>query len=139
MHMADVGERRRRLDHVRSLLVSIGLLDAVMERTGDLPAEGLSRPMERFRAAADDVLARLAEDDLAPGAMPRLRDAFDALREALDGRRLPDPRGCDQAQVIAFAAGSIRDRLDDLVRAMRDRPEPALGWAARLSIVRARP
>lgn len=139
MHMADVESRRRRLGYVHSLLDSIGLLDAVMERTGDLRPEGLSQPLKRFRETVDDVLAGLAGDDLTADTMPRLRSAFDALREALDGRTLPDPRGCDQAQVIAFAAGSIRDRLDDLVRALRDRPAPAPGWAARFSAVRARP
>lgn len=139
VHLADTGPRRGRIRHVSSLLDSVWLLDAVMERTGDLRAAGLARPIEDFRQAADRVLEGFTEDGPEAGALAALDGAFERLREALDDRPLPDPRGCDQAQVIAFAAGSIRDRLGDLARSMRHPSPAAPGWAARVSLGRAGP
>lgn len=136
MHMADMGPRRERMTHVRAILDSIWLLDAVLERTGDLSAKGLGDPISGFRETGARVLEGLAEDDVPVDALADLDAAFGALRDALQEVHLPDPRDCDQAQVIVFAAGSIRDRLGDLVRALRDRPEPSPGWAARVRTTR---
>ncbi len=140
MHLADTGTRRARMRQVRSLFDSIWLMDAVAERTGDLTREGLGEGIARFREAADAVLEGLTEDDLDVGAVGRLDEAFDALAGELDGVSLPDDRRCDQAHVIGFAAGSIRDRLADLVEGHRERHDPAPGWADRFSVRRrARP
>ena len=138
MHLADMGSRRARLEAVRALFESIGLLDAVAERTEDLRDAGLGDALDAFRAAGSRVIEGLRDDDLPVGAMADLDAAFARLGEALRGRELPDPRGCDRAHVIAFAAGSIRDRLSDLAAAAREGPEETVGWAARVTTRRAR-
>lgn len=139
MHMAETGPRRGRLDAVQSAFDSIWLLDAVMERTRDLGAGGLDAPLDAFRDAGLRVIDGLAGDDMPVDAVPALDAAFERLARDLSARDLPDPRGCDQAEVIAFATGSIRDRLADLARARRERPVPRPGWAARVTKRRARP
>ena len=110
------------------------MLRAVPARTGDLRDRAWADAPGAFREAGARVIEGLAEDAVPAGAVSNLDGAFARLRDALAGVDPHDPGGCDQAHVIVYAAGSMRDRL----ASSRERPRGRVGWAARVTTRRAR-
>ncbi|MGC1262270.1 MAG: FUSC family protein [Jannaschia helgolandensis] len=134
--MADHGAMTQRLQAADAASDAIWLLNSIMQRTEDLRQTPLEEPLAPISKLGGDVLDALADGELIHDQISNLSKAIDRVVTTCRDATMTDARGGDQAEVIAFAFGTLLDQMRGVADSQPDPTHQTPTWAERVRLRR---